>query len=94
MSDLVSCACGDQYPADSYGAGWIAAVGECPNCAVAGETGPWMTKKQAAKDLASMACNIDCLSSVRCGLPDADIDAVKALVGVIYVAAEKIGGDQ
>ena len=28
----VRCACGDIYPADSYGAGYIDAAGRCPNC--------------------------------------------------------------
>lgn len=28
----VECACGDSYPADSFGAGFIAASGKCPNC--------------------------------------------------------------
>ena len=28
----VACACGDVYPADSFGAGFIAATGHCQNC--------------------------------------------------------------
>ena len=28
----VECACGDSYPADSFGAGFIAARNKCPNC--------------------------------------------------------------
>jgi hypothetical protein len=28
----VWCDCGDWYPPDSYGAGYIGALGRCPNC--------------------------------------------------------------
>lgn len=28
----ITCPCGDAYPPDSYGAGFIAAAGCCPNC--------------------------------------------------------------
>lgn len=31
----VPCDCGDLYPADSFGAGFIAALGRCPNCQAA-----------------------------------------------------------
>lgn len=31
-AEMVSCACGDAYPARSYGAGFIDASGVCPNC--------------------------------------------------------------
>jgi hypothetical protein len=31
-ADLVDCACGDQYPATSYGAGFIHGSGMCENC--------------------------------------------------------------
>ena len=31
----VDCACGDLYPADSFGAGFIAGTGHCQNCDVA-----------------------------------------------------------
>lgn len=31
----VSCACGDLYPADSFGAGFITATGHCQNCEAA-----------------------------------------------------------
>lgn len=31
-AELVACDCGDLYPPDSFGAGFIAARGECPNC--------------------------------------------------------------
>lgn len=36
--DHVWCACGDGYPNDSYGAGFMAAAGECENCAAAATT--------------------------------------------------------
>lgn len=36
--DHVWCACGDGYPANSYGAGFMAAAGECENCAAAATT--------------------------------------------------------
>jgi len=32
MNETTKCACGDIYPADSFGAGFIAATGRCPNC--------------------------------------------------------------
>jgi hypothetical protein len=32
LDNLVTCGCGDSYPAQSYGAGWIHAIGNCPNC--------------------------------------------------------------
>lgn len=31
-ADEVICGCGDVYPANSYGAGWIDAVGQCEHC--------------------------------------------------------------
>jgi hypothetical protein len=36
---LISCACGDRYPSQSYGAGFIHAIGYCPNCDAAGKGG-------------------------------------------------------
>lgn len=30
--DMVSCGCGDIFPSNSYGAGFIAAAGHCENC--------------------------------------------------------------
>ncbi len=36
--DMVSCGCGDFYPANSYGAGFIAAAGHCENCDAAQDT--------------------------------------------------------
>jgi hypothetical protein len=35
VSVPVDCGCGDSYPAQSYGAGFIHAVGNCPNCEAA-----------------------------------------------------------
>lgn len=31
-ADAIHCKCGDAYHPDSYGAGFIAAAGHCPNC--------------------------------------------------------------
>lgn len=31
---MVECSCGDSYPHNSYGAGYIHACGICPNCYV------------------------------------------------------------
>jgi hypothetical protein len=36
---LIPCACGDSYPSQSYGAGFIHAIGHCPNCDAAGKGG-------------------------------------------------------
>jgi hypothetical protein len=33
--NLVDCGCGDSYPSQSYGAGFIHAIGNCPNCEAA-----------------------------------------------------------
>jgi hypothetical protein len=33
--EMVTCGCGDMFPHNSYDAGWIHAVGCCPNCHVA-----------------------------------------------------------
>jgi hypothetical protein len=35
VSVPVDCGCGDSYPSQSYGAGFIHAVGNCPNCEAA-----------------------------------------------------------
>lgn len=32
VSDYVTCGCGDMYPPDSYGAGYIDGAGQCENC--------------------------------------------------------------
>ncbi|WP_394065380.1 hypothetical protein [Alcaligenes sp. WGS1538] len=37
-ADVVSCGCGDLYPSNSYGAGFIAAAGHCENCDAAQDT--------------------------------------------------------
>lgn len=31
-NEMYECGCGDQYPHNSFGAGFIAASGQCPNC--------------------------------------------------------------
>lgn len=38
---MVACACGDEYPADSYGAGFIDGAGECENCMAADDCDDW-----------------------------------------------------
>lgn len=37
--EIVACVCGDMFPQNSYDAGWINAVGCCPNCHVADHAG-------------------------------------------------------
>jgi hypothetical protein len=37
VDTLIPCACGDSYPSQSYGAGFIHAIGRCPNCDAAGK---------------------------------------------------------
>lgn len=37
--DMVTCECGDMFPVNSYGAGYMAAVGMCENCVAAAEAG-------------------------------------------------------
>ncbi len=35
VREMATCGCGDQYPAGSWDAGFIAALGHCANCAAA-----------------------------------------------------------
>ncbi|WP_394060597.1 hypothetical protein [Alcaligenes sp. WGS1538] len=38
-ANMIYCGCGDLYPANSYGAGFIAAAGHCENCDAAQDRG-------------------------------------------------------
>lgn len=50
-----SCACGDKYPADSFGAGYLAAAGQCPNCDTAAPSAPVAADERVQEQL------IECL---------------------------------
>lgn len=44
-----SCECGDQYAADSFGAGFLAVTGKCPNC-LAADQAPTEALQPASPD--------------------------------------------
>lgn len=52
---MVWCACGDGYPARSYGAGFIAALGHCENCEAAKPATPTIKESLTVAEQASAA---------------------------------------
>ena len=56
----VACDCGDVYPADSFGAGFIAATGRCQNCDVAASVSAkreWVDLTEGEQEAIYLKCN-------------------------------------
>jgi len=56
----VACDCGDVYPADSFGAGFIAATGRCQNCDVAAPVSAkreWVDLTEGEQEAIYLKCN-------------------------------------